>query len=168
MIEGSRDDSGGRRAHVDLSNFKDPYSLFPGQIVAIEGNTPSGRKINAKKIMEGVAKPFHKTSNGDMMKFNHSTEFKDGKPLSILSAAGPFTPSCDLDFEPLVDLMGIVAASKPDVVILQGPFVPLNHDLVKNNKVEMVSAENVKELVTFECLFGEKLGPILEVSVTEK
>jgi len=158
MIEGGRDDSGGRRCAVDLEKIEGGYSLFPGQIVAIEGSCPSGRKITAKKIVEGAKKPFYETSNSDMLKFNHSSSYKDGRPLSIISASGPFTPSCDLDFEPLIDLMGIVSAIQPDVVILTGPFVPGNHTMVKENKVEVTAEDGSVELLSFESLFMEKIG----------
>lgn len=42
-------------------------------------------------------------------------------------ASGPFTTTDTLEYEPLLDLMRVIAVRKPDVVVLAGPFVDANH-----------------------------------------
>lgn len=44
-------DQGGRQVPVDLSELRD-YSLFPGQVVVMEGMNTSGRKFVASKLFE--------------------------------------------------------------------------------------------------------------------
>lgn len=50
-----------------------------------------------------------------------------GSALSVMVAAGPFTTSDSLEYEPLEDLLRVVVARKPDVCVLAGPFVDANH-----------------------------------------
>lgn len=45
----------------------------------------------------------------------------------MLVAAGPFTIDENLDYAPLEDLMKVIAAKAPDVAVLVGPFVDINH-----------------------------------------
>jgi DNA polymerase alpha subunit B len=42
-------------------------------------------------------------------------------------AAGPFTTVDSLEYAPLEDLLRVVAAKKPDVAVLCGPFVDASH-----------------------------------------
>jgi DNA polymerase alpha subunit B len=42
-------------------------------------------------------------------------------------ASGPFTTTDSLEYEPLDDLMSVIATKRPDVVVLAGPFVDANH-----------------------------------------
>ena len=51
MLEGSRESSAGKQIAMDLSQVPQ-FSLFPGQIVAVEGMNGSGNKFVAKKIFE--------------------------------------------------------------------------------------------------------------------
>ena len=45
----------------------------------------------------------------------------------MLVAAGPYTTTDNLDYQPLEDLMRVIAATKPDVAVLAGPFVDATH-----------------------------------------
>ena len=40
---------------------------------------------------------------------------------------GPFTTADNLSYQPLEDLLRIALKSKPDVLILVGPFVDISH-----------------------------------------
>ncbi|NXF27671.1 DPOA2 polymerase, partial [Rhodinocichla rosea] len=50
----------------------------------------------------------------------------------VLLACGPFTPSDSVAFEPLSDLLDVVARDKPDVCILFGPFLDAKHEQVES------------------------------------
>lgn len=58
-------------------------------------------------------------------------------------AVGPFTTSEDLEFAPLAELLSTCCASPPDVLLLMGPFVDVEHGLISNGSLD----------VTFEELF---------------
>ncbi|NXS22838.1 DPOA2 polymerase, partial [Mystacornis crossleyi] len=50
----------------------------------------------------------------------------------VLVACGPFTPSDGVAFEPLSDLLEVVARDRPDVCILFGPFLDAKHEQVES------------------------------------
>ena len=123
VLEGSSASSGGARINVDLSHMQTKeqqqhgYSLFPGQIVAIEGINGTGRKIVATKIREGVSLP-HPSSPANLMRkcYGFDDQEEPIAPLKVISACGPFTTARNMDYAPFVDLMHVVLEESPDVV----------------------------------------------------
>lgn len=50
------------------------------------------------------------------------------EPVNILVACGPYTPSDSLTFDPLLDLIHVIARDRPDFCILvqlQSPVLPV-------------------------------------------
>ncbi|XP_045153103.1 DNA polymerase alpha subunit B [Echinops telfairi] len=56
ILEGDREHSSGAQIPVDLSELKE-YSLFPGQVVIMEGFNATGRKLIATKLYEVPRQP---------------------------------------------------------------------------------------------------------------
>ena len=167
LLEGSRHMSGGARVEVDLSFMKSnklSYSLFPGQIVAIEGMNCSGRKLVAQRICEGAPHARVQTPVADLMKFHHGDKFQSGAPLKVAMASGPFTCSDNLEYEPLIDLVNtIMVKSKPDVVILAGPFVDTNQKSVASGDTFLSTGNgDEKILVPYETIFSLQISRLLE------
>ncbi|NXC31993.1 DPOA2 polymerase, partial [Campylorhamphus procurvoides] len=50
----------------------------------------------------------------------------------VLVACGPFTPSDGVAFDPLSDLLGVVARDQPDVCVLFGPFLDAKNEQVES------------------------------------
>uniref|UniRef100_A0A667X4D4 DNA polymerase alpha subunit B n=1 Tax=Myripristis murdjan TaxID=586833 RepID=A0A667X4D4_9TELE len=99
-------EQGGQQVSVDLSELRE-YSLFPGQVVVMEGMNTTGRRLVASKLYE-VSLP---------------------EPLSVLVACGPYTPSDSLTFDPLLDLISIIVRDRPDVCLLVRSLFLLHHHL---------------------------------------
>jgi len=165
LLEGTRFASSGARPEVDLSDMKSSkasFSLFPGQIVAVEGINISGRKMVASRICEGAAPEAPKSSVQELLRFHHDDANQAGMPLKIMTACGPYTTSDSLEFEPLLDLMNIVNTEKPDVVILCGPFVDLRQPAVRSGQVTLQFEDGVETVVPYESFFANKVAGLLE------
>ncbi|XP_073905092.1 DNA polymerase alpha subunit B isoform X2 [Castor canadensis] len=121
ILEGDREHSSGVQVPVDLSELKE-YSLFPGQVVIMEGINTTGRKLVATKLYEGVPLPFYQPTeeNGDF------------EQTMVLLACGPYTTSDSITYDPLLDLITIINHDRPDVCILFGPFLDAKHEQVEN------------------------------------
>ncbi|KAM5319243.1 DNA polymerase alpha subunit B isoform 1-T1 [Glossophaga mutica] len=121
ILEGDREYSSGARVPVDLSELAE-YSLFPGQVVIMEGLNTTGRKFIATKLYEGVPLPFYQPSEED-------GEFEQ---TMVLVACGPYTTSDSITYDPLLDLVAVINRDRPDVCILFGPFLDAKHEQVEN------------------------------------
>jgi DNA polymerase alpha subunit B len=126
VLEGSSGLSNGARVKVDLSGCKD-YRLFPGQVACIKGTNPSGFCIVASEVLPGL--PLE--SNSPTAEAPAAqTEF------SCMVAAGPYTTSEDLLYEPLAALLEYATTHKPDVLLLAGPFVDAEHAEIRGGLLE--------------------------------
>lgn len=137
-------EQGGQQTPVDLSELKE-YSLFPGQVVVMEGMNTTGRKLVASKLYEGVPLPFYTPQV--KMEMNEAAE-----PLNVLVACGPYTPSDTLTFDPLLDLIGVIVRDRPDVCLLLGPFVDAKHEQIEKAQVTE----------TFEAIFTRCIESIVD------
>uniref|UniRef100_A0A8C1YLE6 DNA polymerase alpha subunit B n=1 Tax=Cyprinus carpio TaxID=7962 RepID=A0A8C1YLE6_CYPCA len=138
-------EQGGRQVPVDLSELKE-FSLFPGQVVVMEGMNTSGEKFVATKLYEGIPLPFHcpPEVKQEMDKVS--------EPVMVMMACGPYTPSESLTYDPLIDLITIINKDRPDVCILLGPFVDSKHEQIEKNQVTE----------TFETIFKRCVDSIVE------
>lgn len=163
VIEGSSSSCGGARINVDLRSLqskKIPFSLFSGQIVAIEGMNPTGRSIVANRICEGAAHGCNKTTIEELRQYHY--EKQDGSAAKVLTACGPFSTSDNLDYQPFIDLLHVIMEQAPDVVILTGPFVDIRHDAIKKGSVQLEIDDNVHQVVPHEALFASKISGLIE------
>uniref|UniRef100_A0A1B0D046 DNA polymerase alpha subunit B n=1 Tax=Phlebotomus papatasi TaxID=29031 RepID=A0A1B0D046_PHLPP len=93
-------------------------AVFPGQIVLAKGMNPTGGTLFLRQIFtERYWSPPRAPSQLH-------------KPLRLLIAAGPFAENNDLVCEPLQDLMMQCKQTRPNVLILIGPFVDINNSCI--------------------------------------
>lgn len=76
-LEGSKRDSSGRRIQLDLSEINS-YSLFPGQIVLVEGTNSSGRRMIVRRIVEGTAAPLPSSTPAQLLQYHHTSAYQGG------------------------------------------------------------------------------------------
>jgi len=156
------------------------YSLFPGQIVAVEGMNGTGRKITATKLREGALLPPASSSSRAIRKYyydgddvtNMNTNAAQTAPLKVISACGPFTTAKSMDYAPFVDLMHVVLEEKPDVVILTGPFVDLRQEAVQSGRVTVDDVDNEEQeqeiVVDYETVFAQRIAGLIEEVLMEQ
>lgn len=132
-----------------------PFHFFPGQIVAIKGSNASGEYFAVSEILDLPLLPPPATSLSHLKNFNLDT-----RPLQVMTAAGPFTLGNDLDFSPFDDLIKeINETTKPDVVILMGPFIDVTNKSVVQGKFEVHnSAGEINPNATLDDLFREVIS----------
>nr|XP_060614196.1 DNA polymerase alpha subunit B [Anolis sagrei ordinatus] len=141
VLEGDQEHSSGGLIPVDVSELPE-YSLFPGQVVVMEGINSTGKQFFASKLYEGVPLPFHKPT--DLI--------EDPEPQMVLVACGPYTTSDSVTYDPLLDLINVINKDKPDVCILLGPFLDAKHKQV----------EDCQFTSSFEDIFKMCLKSIIE------
>ncbi|XP_029468187.1 DNA polymerase alpha subunit B isoform X2 [Rhinatrema bivittatum] len=133
ILEGDQEHSSGMQVPVDVSEMKE-YSLFPGQVVVMEGINSTGRKLIVSRLYEGVPLPFYEPT--EML--------EDSVPQMVLVACGPYTTSDSITYEPMRDLIDVINRDRPDICILLGPFLDAKHEQVENCQLT-ASFENVFE-----------------------
>jgi DNA polymerase alpha subunit B len=121
-LEGSLATSKGARVKVDISACTS-FRLFPGQIVAIIGTNPSGFCIVAKEILCSFAPDDEQNANMES--------------VDMVVACGPFTTAENLYYEPLQELLEYCIRTKPDCLLLLGPFVDAEHPEIKQGMAEV-------------------------------
>ncbi|XP_061462415.1 DNA polymerase alpha subunit B [Rhineura floridana] len=121
ILEGDQEHSSGGMVPVDVSELQD-YSLFPGQVVVMEGMNPTGERLIASKLYEGVPLPFYQPMDQD----------EDSELQMVLVACGPYTTSDSITYDPMLDLIDVINRDKPDVCILLGPFLDAKHKQVED------------------------------------
>eukprot|EP00536_Pseudo-nitzschia_multiseries_P004184 jgi/Psemu1/318366/estExt_fgenesh1_pm.C_680015 len=191
VLEGSSSSCGGARVNVDLSKIKSQsppqnlqqqqqqqqqqgYSLFPGQIVAIEGMNGTGRKITASGLREG-AHLLPATSSASSIRNFYCGEDGDGNgtatqtaPLKVVSACGPFTTSNSMEYAPFIDLMGVVIDEQPDVVMLMGPFVDVRQEAVKSGAPTGAGPDGEDMVMDYETIFSQNISQVIEEFFEQK
>ncbi|XP_056657329.1 DNA polymerase alpha subunit B-like isoform X2 [Monodelphis domestica] len=141
ILEGDREHSLGVQIPVDLSELKE-YSLFPGQVVVMDGTNSTGKRFIATKLYEGAPLPFYQPTEED----------GDSDQRMVLVACGPYTTSDSITYDPMMDLIGVISRDQPDVCILLGPFLDAKHEQV----------ENCQLTISFEEVFKKCLWSIIE------
>ncbi|KAI9922795.1 hypothetical protein PsorP6_001812 [Peronosclerospora sorghi] len=97
-IEGSRNTCGGQRVLLNLSEVP-KFQIFQGKIVALEGVfSDTQSPMTVKRFLEPIPAP-PSTKPSSCIKYFKS---EHGKPLRVLTACGPFTITCNVEYLPLI------------------------------------------------------------------
>ncbi|CAO3678092.1 unnamed protein product [Rhizopus stolonifer] len=139
MLETSKVLAMGKRVKLDLSMLEN-YSLFPGQIVGLQGTNRNGSTFQVESIH---LPPSPEKINPAHLNFISN----EGKPIEAYTAAGPFTLDDDLSFKPLESLVQMCIKEKPDLLILLGPFVSTKHPMISKGKITVLPEELFREQV---------------------
>ncbi|XP_071562229.1 DNA polymerase alpha subunit B isoform X2 [Temnothorax nylanderi] len=137
MLEGSTRRKGASAAdtiELDFRNLKQ-YSIFSGQIVAVEAVNPIGDALYVKEVFAKSYAPLASTPRIESR-------------VDILIAAGPFTASNNVHYQPLWDLMEKVASDEPQVLILIGPFLEYTHPEIQDNLIKDTHQELFEKILT--------------------
>jgi len=113
VLQGSMDTCGGHVIPLDLSKL-DSYSLFPGQIVGVECTNPNGSKLLVSKLYTDIP-------------VQPPAAVQTDQVMEVMVCCGPYIPDQSEDIQPLLDLLEVIKASEPHVVLMIGPFVDMQN-----------------------------------------
>ncbi|RZB73294.1 DNA polymerase alpha subunit B isoform D [Glycine soja] len=152
MLQSSIEHSGGECVRLDLQRLSH-YSIFPGQIVGIGGHNPSGHCFVATKLVDSIPTS---VADEDSNPAKKQAVDKENQPtdllckqrkLSMIIAAGPFTTTDNLLFEPLIELLKHAKLRPPQLLVLLGPFVDSEHPDIKKGTVDTSFDEIFEEIL---------------------
>ena len=133
-LETSRVTGIGQRIPLNLENLKS-YSFFPGQIVCLKGNNPTGQEFVVQEVLKLPELGF---ALSDYEELKESYEMTKGSGLKIMILAGPFSNSHTLDFSKFESLIDKINQEiKPHVIIMLGPFIDITNTSVRKGDVEI-------------------------------
>ncbi|KAJ1396991.1 DNA-polymerase alpha/epsilon, subunit B [Sesbania bispinosa] len=164
LIHLSVEHSGGECVRLDLGHLSH-FSVFPGQVVGIGGHNPSGHCLVASKLVDSIPisvadKDLNPAKKQAIDKENQPTDLLcEQRELSMIIAAGPFTTTDNLLFEPLVELLAYAKRRPPQLLVLLGPFIDSEHPDIKKG----ITERSFDELFRFEVL----RKPALDISLPD-
>ncbi|KAK9076199.1 hypothetical protein SSX86_004532 [Deinandra increscens subsp. villosa] len=178
MLQSSVEHSGGQRVRLELQKLEQ-FSIFPGQVVGVEGHNPSGHRLIATKIVDYV--PLSVPDDDSLRQTKRQAVDQDNQPadpsdissdLSLIIASGPFTTTDNLFFEPLSDLLAYAQRKEPQLLVLLGPFIDFEHPEIKKgalNKTydELFRIEVLKKLQDYVEYMGPAARVVLVPSVRD-
>ncbi|KAH0450066.1 hypothetical protein IEQ34_020758 [Dendrobium chrysotoxum] len=175
MLQGSVEHSGGQSVRVDLQKLHQ-FSLFPGQVIGIEGHNPSGHCLLASKVIEklpvapdvGLPPAKKQAMDHEQQGFPSITS----RVLSVVLATGPFTTTDNMLFEPFKELLAYATRKQPQLLILMGPFIDSEHPEIKKGTVdrtfdEIFHVEILRRLQDYTQYMGSAVRVILVPSIRD-
>ncbi|KAG2702654.1 hypothetical protein I3843_06G093400 [Carya illinoinensis] len=178
LLQSSVEHSGGQRVRLELQKLSQ-FSVFPGQVVGIEGHNPSGHCLIASKLVDSIPlsvtadvnfRPTKKQALDQEIQFTDLSCIK--AQLSVIIASGPFTTSDNLLFEPLTELLTYATRKPPQVLILLGPFLDCEHIEIKKGTTdrsfdEIFHLEILRRLQDYAEYMGSDVRVILMPSTRD-
>lgn len=152
MIQGSYVCSNSHSIPLSLTKCND-YSLFPGQIVLAKGRNPDGKRFLCTQIIEpsfvlDSNKKIKKEFKEEACNSNSSIKVKlaPTEDLVTIVAAGPYMTNGTILTDSLELLIDMVKAKNAHVLILLGPFVDSNNDLIASGDIQYTFDELLQNI----------------------
>ncbi|GKD15499.1 DNA polymerase alpha subunit B [Tanacetum coccineum] len=178
MLQSSVEHSGGQRVRLDLQKL-DQFSIFPGQVVGVEGHNPSGHYLIATKIVDYV--PLSVPDDEDSRQTKRIALDPDNQladtsditsDLSLIIASGPYTTADNMFFEPLSDLLAYAQRKQPQLLVLLGPFIDSEHPEIKKGALnrtydELFRLEILRRLQDYVEYMGSGARVVLVPSIRD-
>ena len=133
---------GGGTVKLDLREVP-RYAVFPGQVLGVQGATTGADRLAVSDLHTASAAPYARMPLANAAALARVRG--KGGPTRVWVAAGPFTDPRDLLFEPLQEFLAEATQAEegqaPNVLVLQGPFVDLEHPMVRSTAPMAMDAD---------------------------
>ncbi|CAI6096446.1 unnamed protein product [Clonostachys chloroleuca] len=166
----------GLRVPLNMSRQKN-WSFFPGQIVALRGINTSGHDFIVNEILSipllNNAASSPSNLEAHIQRLHGGADAMDSdsdpSPLNIIFAAGPYTADDNLDFEPLHALCTQAADTYADVLVLNGPFIDVDHPLIATGDFDLpeeaqFDPDTATMTTVFKYLFSVALNRLCSIN----
>lgn len=169
VLETSRRTGGGLRVPLNMDKVKG-YQFFPGQIVALRGSNTSGHNFTVTQILDIPLLPNAASAPSAMSAHRQKLlggpdamdTDSDPIPLNIIYASGPYTADDNLDFEPLHQLCSVAADTYADALVLNGPFIDIDHPLIASGDFDLPEEATFDpDTATMATVFKYMISPAL-------
>jgi DNA polymerase alpha subunit B len=144
VLETSRRSGAGLRVPLNVDRLSS-YDFFRGKIVALRGINASGDFFTVNEVLDIPLLGVSATHPEEFDIINDRVRSDEGehgepRPLTVLIASGPYTTEDNLDFSPVQALLAAAEEKRADTVILIGPFLDIEHSMVRDGDFELPSA----------------------------
>lgn len=143
-------------------------------MIGVEGHNPSGHCLVASRVIDSfpLSNSVHPRDqdapSAKRIAIDQASQMKPlprtGKAISMLIAAGPFTTTDNLAFQPLAELLVYAKKKQVNNILLMGPFVDSEHPQIKSGTVDRFYEEIFQEEVCARLRdYCEEMGPSAHV-----
>lgn len=169
VLETSRRTGGGLRIPLNMDKVKG-FQFFPGQIVALRGSNISGHNFTVTQVLEipllpnAASAPSAMSAHRQKLLGGPDAMDTDSEPipLNIVYASGPYTADDNLDFEPLHQLCSVAADTYADALVLNGPFIDIDHPLIASGDFDLPEEATFDpDTATMATVFKYMISPAL-------
>lgn len=173
VLETSRRMGAGLRVPLKLDGLR--YDFFPGKIVALRGINASGESFKVSEIITLPLLSLPASRHPELEVHNSrlagSADTAETAPMHVMIASGPYTPDTDLSYAALHALLARAAESKADVVVLNGPFIDIEHPLIATGDFSLpatypISPDRATLVDAFKAFISQPLAQLTESSPT--
>ncbi|WVF70910.1 hypothetical protein IAT40_005705 [Kwoniella sp. CBS 6097] len=123
------------------------FGLFPGCLACVKGRNGGGGAFVVEEVLLPAPSALAQSPASELLDFQHGDRLK-GQPMSLMTAAGPFTLEDDFSYAPLEALVQVAVDERPDVLLLLGPFVDANHPSIVSGAVSQTPTEIFRDQVS--------------------
>nr|XP_019049362.1 hypothetical protein I302_03148 [Kwoniella bestiolae CBS 10118]OCF28292.1 hypothetical protein I302_03148 [Kwoniella bestiolae CBS 10118] len=123
------------------------FGLFPGCLACVKGRNGGGGAFVVEEVLLPAPSALAQSSASELLDFQYGDKLK-GQPISMMTAAGPYTLEDDLSYAPLSALAEVVSRERPDVLLLLGPFVDSQHPFIVSGAITQTPNDIFRDQVS--------------------
>ena len=162
LLLGTKSLSVGNSTQLRLDNIKSNVALFPGQVIAVLGNTQLDQFnqscLYAKEIIGGLPPKIPSTTLKEFKEINKNyskvtNSEHNYNPVQVIIFSGPYTiDNKTLNYTFLDEILDHANTEKPHILLLLGPFLDARNEAIIRGDIYDFENNN---FLTFEDVYNK-------------